>query len=211
MGAATAVLVIVTPWVYPLRPNLSDIFLSYLNGNGNSAAFSLFPWAAFAFAGITFGYMLLEGRDRVGEAEFFNGVAVAGVNAYAIGSVMTFFPVFQYGFFDYSVTSPHFFLVRLGWILLIIYGAYKWSTRTRADRRSPVIFLGQASLVVYWIHMEVVYGRPFHNFARALELAEATTHLLWVVPLMFGTVWMWHQRFRIFVPARSSSRVITAE
>src|SRR5204863_9490072 len=115
MGAATALLAIVTPWIYTLRPNVSDIFLSYFNGNGNSAAFSVVPWAAFAFAGITFGYMLLEGRDRVGEAEFFNGVAVAGVNAYAIGNAMTFFPIFRYGFFDYSLTSPHFFLVRLGW------------------------------------------------------------------------------------------------
>jgi uncharacterized membrane protein len=211
MGLATATVVIVTPWVYPLRPKVSDLFVSYLNGNGNSSAFSVFPWAAFAFAGITFGYMLLAGRDRFGEKQFFDGVAVAGVNAYAIGSVMSFFPIFNYGFFDYSLTSPHFFLVRLSWVLLIIYGAYKWSTRAGAERWSPLIFLGQASLVVYWIHMEVVYGRPFHNFARALELAEATTHLLWVVPLMFGAVWAWRQRFRIFVPARSSSRVITAE
>src|SRR5204862_5787071 len=27
MGAATALLAIVTPWIYPLRPNVSDIFL----------------------------------------------------------------------------------------------------------------------------------------------------------------------------------------
>ncbi len=211
MGIAMAALVFLTPLVYPLRPNLSDVVLSYVNGNGNSAAFSIFPWAAFAFAGMCFGYMLLEGRDRVGEEQFFNGVAVAGVNAYAIGNAMTLFPMFQYGFFDYSVTSPHFFLIRLGWVLLIVYGAYKWSTRTSAGRWSPLIFLGQASLVVYWIHMEIVYGRPFHSFARTLELSEATTHLLWIVLLMLGTVWIWRQRFRILVPARSSSRVITAE
>ena len=64
MGTATATLVIVTPWVYPLRPNVSELVLSYLNGNGNSSYFSVFPWAAFAFAGITFGYSLLEGRAR---------------------------------------------------------------------------------------------------------------------------------------------------
>jgi uncharacterized membrane protein len=211
MGAATAILVIVTPWVYPLRPNLSDVLVSYLNGNGNSSYFSVFPWAGFAFAGITFGYALLESRGRVGEVDFFNGVAVAGIMAYAIGTLMSYFPIFHYGFFDYSVTSPHFFLIRLGWVLLIMWGAHKWSRRTRAALWSPLIFLGQASLVVYWIHIEVVYGRPFHNFARALELTEATTHLLWVVPLMFGAVWVWRQRFRIFVPARSSNRVITAE
>src|SRR5438477_5624537 len=33
MGAVTAMVVIVTPWVYLSRPNVSDIFLAYLNGN----------------------------------------------------------------------------------------------------------------------------------------------------------------------------------
>jgi uncharacterized membrane protein len=194
MGLVTTTLVFVTPLVYPLRAGLPGAVLSYINGNGNPTYFSIFPWAAFAFAGITFGYMLLAGRDRIGEPEFFNCVAVAGVCSFAIGSAMNFFPgIFHYGFFDYSLTSPHFFLIRLGWLLLIMWGAYKWSTRARADRWSPLIFLGQASLVVYWIHIEIVYGRPFHNFARALELIEATTHLLWVVPLMFGTVWAWRR------------------
>jgi hypothetical protein len=192
MGLVTATLVFVTPWVYPLRGSVPGVVLSYINGNGNPSYFSIFPWAAFTSAGITFGYMLLAGRERIGEPDFFNCVAVAGVGSFAIGSVMNFFPgIFRYGFFDYSLTSPHFFLVRLGWLLLIMWGAYKWSIRARADRWSPLIFLGQASLVVYWIHIEIVYGRPFHNFARALELIEATTHLLWVVPLMFGTVWAW--------------------
>jgi uncharacterized membrane protein len=191
MGGATAAIVFTTPWVYPVRPPITDIFLSYLNGNGNPSYFSIFPWAAFAFAGITFGYTLLEAREGVGEAKFFEAVAVTGIYSFLIGSLMNYFPVFHYGFFDYSLTSPHFFLIRLGWILLIIYGAYKWSTRAGAHRWSPLVFLGQASLVVYWIHIEIVYGRPFHNFARALELAEATTHLIWLIPLMFAMVWAW--------------------
>jgi uncharacterized membrane protein len=191
MGAITAILVIITPWVYPLRPNISALLLSYLNGNGNPAAFSIFPWAPFSFAGITFGYMLLEAREKFSEARFFDSIAVAGVGAYTIGTVMNFFPIFRYGFFDYSLTSPHFFLVRLGMLLLVAYAAYKWSTRASAARWSPLVFMGQASLVVYWIHIEIVYGRPFRNFARALELVEATTHLLWLVPLMIATVWAW--------------------
>jgi len=54
--------------------------------------------------------------------------------------------VFEYGFFDYSLTSPHFFLIGLGWRLLIFNGAYLWSRRKSAGRWSPLITLGQASL-----------------------------------------------------------------
>ena len=97
---------------------------------------------------------------------------------------MSFFPVFEYGFFDYSLTSPHYFLVRLGCVLLMLYAAYKWSTRPGARNWSPLIVLGQASLLVYWIHVELVYGRPLHSFARALDFAAAARHLLWMIPLM---------------------------
>lgn len=184
MGITTAVFVFITPWVYPLRPPVSSLVLSYLNGSGHPWYFSFVPWAAFTLAGITFGYALLEATDRIGDAKFFQGVAVSGVAAYGAGMAMSFFPVFEYGFFDYSLTSPHFFLIRLGLVLLILYGAYKWSTRAGVRGWSPLIVLGQASLLIYWVHIEVVYGRPFHDFAQALDLSDAVTHLFWVVPLM---------------------------
>ena len=187
MGLTTAVVVFTTPWIYPLRSErVPSFILSYLNGNGHSWYFSVIPWSAFTFAGITFGYLLIEAKKRTGEQEFFKGVAVAGVGAYAAGTTMSFFPIFQYGFFDYSLTSPHFFLVRLGFLLLILYGAYKWSTRPASGRWSPLIVFGQASLPVYWIHIEIIYGRPFHNLAQALELSDAVQQLLWVIPLMLG-------------------------
>src|SRR5262249_43465710 len=160
MGVTTATVVFAMPLLYPLR-GLPPFILAYLNGNGNGAFFSFFPWAAFTLAGITFGYLLLEGKERIGEPGFFKGVAVVGVAAYVVGTAMRWSPVFEYGFFDYSLTSPHFFLVRLGWILLILCVAYLWCRRDSASRWSPLIILGQGSLVVYWLHMEIVYGRPF--------------------------------------------------
>jgi uncharacterized membrane protein len=181
MAAAAAAFVIVTPWVYPMQ-GLPDFFMAYLNGNGQPSSFSLFPWASFAFTGISFGYVLLEAKERIGERLFFQRVAAAGIIIYAAGVGMSLSPIFQYGFFDYSLTSPHFFLVRLGWILLILYGAFLWSRRKTRERWSPVIALGQASLIVYWLHIEVVYGRL--GFGPTLPLSKAAAHLLWLVPLM---------------------------
>lgn len=186
MTATTVAFVFLTPWIYPTK-GLPAFILSYFNGGGHSWYFGFFPWAAFAFAGITFGYALLAGKERMGEAEFFKWVGVAGVGLYAVGRGMSLSPVFQYGFFDYSLTSPHFFFVRLGWVLLILYGAYSWSTlwSTRQPQRwSPLISLGQASLVIYWVHIEIVYGRILHPFSQALEVTTASMQVLWLVPLM---------------------------
>jgi uncharacterized membrane protein len=185
MGALAALVVFTTPWIYPLRPSISPFLLSYLNGNGRSYYFSVFPWVAFALTGITFGYILIAARERKREAHFFDCVGVAGVWAYAAGVTLNLFPGFRYGFFDYSLTSPQFFFVRLGWILLIIYGAYKWTTWRQPRRRSLFVTFGQASLLIYWVHIEMVYGRPFHAFAQSLGLAQIAMNLVWIFPAMF--------------------------
>jgi len=112
----------------------------------------------------------------MGERDLFNRVAVAGVCIYAAGMAL--------GFVDYSFTSPHYFFVRLGWLLLILYGAFLWSQRAEAVRWSPLIVLGQSSLIVYWVHIEIVYGKVFRDFSQSLEISNAAMHVLWVVPLM---------------------------
>ena len=183
MATTTVAFVFLVPWIYPMK-GLPSFVLSYLNGNGHPWYFSFVPWAAFTLAGITFGYALLEGKARMGEPEFFKRVAVAAVVVYAVGVGMGLSTIFEYGFYDYSLTSPHFFFVRLGWILLIFYGSYLWSARKTEAAWSPLITLGQASLVVYWLHIEIVYGRLLPQFSRSMEISRATLQLFWVVPLM---------------------------
>ena len=175
MGAATGVFVFITPWVYSIRA-LPSFILTYMNGNDHPSYFSIFPWTAFALAGITFGYVLLEAKRRMDEAEFFKRVAAAGVSIYAGGAML--------GFVDYSFISPHYFFIRLGWLLLILYGAYLWSRRVAAERWSPLIALGQSSLIVYWVHIEIVYGKVFRDFSQSLEVSAAASHVLWLAPLM---------------------------
>jgi uncharacterized membrane protein len=207
MGAATAAFVYLTPWIYPLR-GLPSFVLSYVNGDQHPSYFSFFPWAGFKLAGITFGYLLLEGKERIGEPEFFKRVAVAGIVAFAVGSAMSLSRIFEYGFFDYSLTSPHFFLIRLGWVLLIMYGAYLWSSRKQVGSWSPLITLGQGSLIVYWLHIEIVYGRVFRDFLQSLELWNAAMHLLWVIPLMLGLASAGKLRARLVDFAKQQRRVL---
>jgi uncharacterized membrane protein len=186
MGLGTVGFVFLNPWIYPLR-GLPPFILTYVNGHGHPWYFSLFPWAAFTLAGITFGYVLLAAKDRLGEREFFQRTAAAGIGAYAVGVGMSLTPIFEYGFFDYSLTSPHFFFVRLGWILLILYGAQCWCARKASGTWSPLAILGQASLPIYWIHIEIVYGRL--GFGQTLTLSSAALHLIWIVPLMLAVAW----------------------
>ncbi len=65
-----------------------------------------------------------------------------------------------YAVYDYWHTSPDFFLLRVGILLIVLAAAYVWCRWGFAQKGfSPLIQLGHTSLLVYWVHIELVYGR----------------------------------------------------
>jgi uncharacterized membrane protein len=183
-GIAAGLIVFLTPFIYPLRVGGSWLLQSYFNGAGHSEFFSVIPWIGFCLVGMAFGWMMLEARSRGFEHRFFLTIACIGIAVYTAGAILSRFPQFMYGFFDYSLTSPYFFLTRLGLVLLILFGAYRWSLRSHSERWSPLRTLGQASLVVYWVHIELVYGRALHDWNQSMAIGDAALHLLWFIPGM---------------------------
>jgi fucose 4-O-acetylase-like acetyltransferase len=62
--------------------------------------------------------------------------------------------------YDYWHTSPNFFLARVAIILVIVFASYVWCRWGLGQVGfSPMIQMGQTSLLVYWVHIEFVYGR----------------------------------------------------
>ena len=121
--------------------------------------FPFFPWAAFAFAGLAVGFFLYSNVARKKESLVFAGLAIAGVLACGFSFVFDVLPVRLYPVYDYWHTSPNFFLMRCGILLVILFFAYAWCKWGFAQRGfSPIIQLGKTSLLVYWVHVEFVYG-----------------------------------------------------
>lgn len=138
---------------------------SYVNGVHNLGEpqpwlFPVFPWTAFAFVGLAIGFLLLcdWGRRRPGLTISFlglcGGVLIQGAR-WADSSPFRLYPVY-----DFWHTSPAFFLIRVGILFAILFGSYAWCRWGLGQWRfSPLIQLGQTSLLVYWVHIEFVYGR----------------------------------------------------
>jgi len=84
-----------------------------------------------------------------------------------------------YAVYDFWHTSPNFFLIRVGLLLAILAGTYLWC-RWGAGQWgfSPLIQLGQTSLLVYWVHIEFVYGRFSILPKRAQTIQSASLGLL---------------------------------
>ena len=92
---------------------------------------------------------------------------------------------------DYWHTSPSFFLIRVGMLLVILTASYAWC-RWGAGQWgfSPLILLGQASLLVYWVHLEFVYGRVSILPKHAMTIGGASVGLLVIFLAMLGLAYV---------------------
>jgi uncharacterized membrane protein len=156
---------------------------SYIDGVHNLGQpqawlFPIFPWTAFAFVGLTVGLFLAsDWAKRNGAA----AIALGGIGGLLIllAKWQDARPTQLYPVYDFWHTSPNFFLIRVGLLLLILVAAYVWC-RWGAGLWgfSPLIQMGQTSLLVYWVHIEFVYGRFSILAKRAQDIRTASFGLL---------------------------------
>lgn len=162
-----AVIAGVTPWLWTTaRPRFLPWQLeTYINGVHNLGKpqpwlFPIFPWAAFAFAGLAFGFLLLSERAKKLGAWFVVMAAVAGVALIYVAKFLDSRSWQIYPVYDFWHTSPNFFLIRVGLLLGLVLIAYAWCRWGWGQYGfSPLIQMGKTSLIVYWVHIEFVYGR----------------------------------------------------
>jgi len=180
--ATSAAIALATPPIWTTwRPRWLPWYLeSYINGvhifdKPQPWLFPIFPWTAFAFAGLAAGFLLFSDWGRHNLALATATFGIAGVIFFKLGLWLDARPVQIYSVYDFWHTSPNFFLVRVGVLLAIIAIAYAWCTWGPAHWIfSPLIQLGQTSLLVYWVHIEFVYGRFSILAKRAQTLPMAT-------------------------------------
>jgi len=148
------------------RPHWLPWYLeSYINGVHNLGVprpwlFPIFPWVAFAFAGLTFGFLIFSRWARAHETSAFVITGLTGAALALAGLWLDGRRTQMYAVYDFWHTSPNFFLIRTGVVLGIVFLAYAWCRWGAALRGfSPMNEMGRTSLFVYWLHLEFVYGR----------------------------------------------------
>ncbi len=167
------------------RPDWLPWYLeSYINGVHNLGVpqpwiFPIFPWVALAFAGLAAGLSALARRCALHEVRTAVWFGIAGAALAGLALVAASYGWPAYFARDFWHTSPDFFLFRVGLLLVILLAAYAWCRWGRPARMfSPLVQLGQTSLLVYWVHIEFVYGRLSILPKRASTVPEATLGLL---------------------------------
>jgi uncharacterized membrane protein len=162
----------------------------YLRPSGEHTTFTLLPWSGFVFAGAAAGAIIAGSKPwlRAGAPSVLGiaGLAIAG-----LGLITATRPSI-YTASTFWTSSPTWFAIRVGIVMMTVaaLGGVQ-STRT-AHRLAPGLTvlerLGQASLFVYWIHVELVYGYASWLWRRRLPVWLTVCAFCVFSALMYATV-----------------------
>jgi uncharacterized membrane protein len=143
----------------------------YIRPAGDLTTFTLLPWAGFVFAGSAVGVLIASAHSRKARRRLRIGLWLGGAALVAGG----FYAASRESIYAVQVSfwtsSPTWFAIRTGIMLVALAllsaipelgdgGEQKFmrSEFPWAWWQVPLARLGRASLFVYWIHVELVYG-----------------------------------------------------
>jgi fucose 4-O-acetylase-like acetyltransferase len=80
--------------------------------------------------------------------------------------------------------------IKLGVVLLLAGFSYVWLLKPSAQQWSWVRQLGTASLLVYWVHIELVYGHWLGWMKLNLDVTETVLVAAGITAAMVGLAWI---------------------
>lgn len=145
--------------------------------------FSFFPWAAYVAFGMSAGSVLRLMPNEGVERAMQWGALLGGATILAC-QYFTSLPYSLYTKSEYWLDSPALVLTKLGVVLLMLAFAFLWTRYGAKEGWSWVQQLGTTSLLVYWVHIELVYGRWLHTWKNALTVQQTVAAAAGIIVLM---------------------------
>jgi uncharacterized membrane protein len=155
--------------------------------------FGFFPWGSFVAFGMSAGSIVrLLRKEQMDHA--MQWAAFLGFGLVLGGQYLSSLPFSVYPKSEFWLDSPWLILIKLGVILLMVAAAYLWTQYGARNRWSWVQQFGTTSLLVYWVHTELVYGRWLYFWKGNLSngqtfLAAVAVILLMLVLAATKTQW----------------------
>jgi uncharacterized membrane protein len=145
--------------------------------------FGFFPWASFLAFGMAAGSIIRSikhedlGRAMLWFLTVGIGLAVA---AHQFGNMG--YSIYQKS--EFWLNSPALIVIKLGVVLAMLALAWLWVNLAAPQRWSLFRQLGTTSLIVYWVHIELVYGRWFGIWKEGLSVAQVLVFTVVLLALM---------------------------
>lgn len=211
-GAAVgAVLVaMITPLAWSFPGGVFPHYLhAYLGGGAETWSFPLFPWISYTFTGVLVGLAIVGRTDQQVVDRIMQWLVLGALVLIVAARFFDSLPYTYYQPYNYWLTSPNLVANRTAIALLVLAVSYGWSRLVDPSRYSWIRQLGTTSLLVYWVHIELTYGRTLNFLQGRLDLRQTSLAAVALIAGMFllsaarthGREWMaavaaaWRRRY----------------
>ena len=181
-------------WASDVARRLPAPVGAYLDMSVTPSHFPVFPFAAFVLAGTVAGAALGRQDPATRRRRGLVGGGILIATGLALAAPLRWVV-------DFWGVSPAYALIRIGALLLILLGVEAASRRIAL---SPLALLGHETLLVYVLHLLMLYGgvvgaSPLARHFDTLGFAAAVGVLLLMLPIVFAAAWAW-DRFKSRAP-----------
>ena len=147
--------------------------------------FGFFPWAAYIAFGMSAGSAIRlippDGTERAMQWGALIGGVMILASQYCANMGYSI-----YSKSDFWLNSPAQILTKQGVTMLLLAFAFLWTRYAARDGWSWVRQFGTTSLLVYWVHIELVYGRGLFFLKNALNVPQTVVAAISVILLMLA-------------------------
>ncbi len=147
--------------------------------------FPFFPWAAFFAFGMSAGSVIRILRDDQMDRAM-QWAALLGGGLIVGAQYFSGLPYSLYTKSEFWLDSPGLILIKLGVMLWILAFAFVWTRYVVGSSWSFVAQFGTTSLLVYWVHIELVYGRWLAPWKENLDNTEVMILSCVIIALMLA-------------------------
>ncbi|MDO9391959.1 MAG: heparan-alpha-glucosaminide N-acetyltransferase domain-containing protein [bacterium] len=162
----------------------------YLGRRFDYGYFPIFPWLAFAFGGAAVGLLTAEYKQDRNKSIFLNlGLAVLAW-VLIIGGNLWAKHVPHGAGWSFWRNSPEYAVIRIGIQILVLSGSFMLCLLFKPRSFSLMRLLGRHSLLVYWVHITLVYGRPLYFLKLELDPRQSLLGVALLTAAMLGLAWL---------------------
>ena len=115
-----------------------------------------------------------------------------GFSVIFIGQYFSNIPYSVYTNSNFWMDSPALIVIRVGICLMIMAGAYLWTEYCAGKGWSWMQAMGKNSLMVYWVHVMIVYGSLVRPIKRMLSIPQAAlaTLIVTLTMILMSALWL---------------------
>ena len=184
-------------WTVDVGSYLPLPVAAYFN-NMHYSLFPWFPWAGYLMLGSIAGHGFVLAIQNGDVATYMKRVAVVAGIMIVLGIMFNVLPVHLYPVYDFWHSSPEFFFVRLGMVLLILVLLWKGEVVYHYSGSFLTKF-GQESLIVYTAHLMIIYGSALGDQSIASyvgktqqwDVALLLSGVLIIIMIVLAYLWGW--------------------